>query len=122
MDTREQSIQDRVARIKADILDLKKTQIAGGDSWVVYREGGSFIAQPGTRYQIDFLPETEGNFVYQIWRNDGGVGRMMSFYPDPRQYGRSYFVENIVGAVNVNYLIYSTKKGIVTVTPLSSTA
>lgn len=116
---RDSTLPDRVAQVIKDITDLKSTQPMSSDSWIVYRYSGSFLADPSNSYQIDFVPDSPGPFTAQIWRKDNG--QLGPFFPDPSINGRAYFTQQLVIPVNVEYMIYSTKKGNVNITSTPNT-
>jgi hypothetical protein len=122
MDRNELAI--RMHRVISDIKDLKFRQAVGGDSWVVYRQelvfahAGGGIS--GHYYQVDFQPNTGGNFVAKCyWTSTDKLIDGVELTPDPNINGRWYMVDPIFGADNYIIFIYSTKKGNIIVTDMS---
>lgn len=121
MSDREKNLDSILARINSDLVDYKKTQSLGGDSWIVYRYRGSFSAIAGAKYRIDFTPDHQGEFVAQLWQTDSdpASGTLSLFYPDPQINGRWYFIQRLFTDRSIGYTLYSTKKGSIEVIQVS---
>jgi hypothetical protein len=104
------------------IQDLKYRQFIGGDSWVVYRTEINFTSILGHVYKVDFYPDTSGRYVAKAYltvpeRDIAGSDQAM--HPDPNVDGRWWMAQNHVGDATI--FVYSTKKGILNLTDVSTT-
>lgn len=113
----------RVNNIRTNIRNLKTNQVVGGDSWVVYRTKVDFTHGANVYYRVDFTPDVSGNFVAKaFWTTQDRVlyGSDRELIPDPNYSGRWYYVRRVFGNINETIFIYSTKKGTITLTNLST--
>lgn len=111
----------RVNNIRVNIQNLKTSQTIGGDSWVVYR---TYIQLPTEtlsnnsvkpKYQIDFTPDIEGNFVAKAYKvSEDRISFTLDMTPDPNVAGRWYLDQGYF--VPWGIMIYSTRKGTARVT------
>jgi hypothetical protein len=120
---REQDLAQRINRLKKDVLDVKNAQTIGGDGWIVYRKRGTFTANIGTVYRVDFTPTSGGKFTAVLWQGNVGDsfgGDLSWFYPDPNIPGRWYMTQRFFGSgtIDIQYMLYATKKGNITITPV----
>lgn len=117
----------RLNRIVTDIKDLKFRQAIGGDSWIVYRIALDFTHAAGGitghYYQVDYQPDTSGNFVAKcFWTTPDRLTSGSELSPDPNVNGRWYFVDPIFGSPTTRTIfIYSTKRGKIITKDISTT-
>ena len=111
-----ETIQKELRKIQKDIREIKAYQISAGDSWVLYAVDGSFTISTGQKVRIDYIPDTSGPFLCNIYKleadfySDGSV-----FYHDWTRKGRSYY-QGPDFSHTVDFVINSTKKGTVQIT------
>lgn len=122
------ALQDRVRRLSADLKDLKHNQTIGGDSWVVYRHEATYV-KPQPNYgvvhtqpifQIDFIPNEDGPFValaIVTISSKAFQADEQDVYPDPNYYGRWYDCGTTGAGGSTTVMVFSTKKGVVRVSP-----
>lgn len=114
MDRDREIIQQKLRKIQQDIIQIKSSQLATGDSWVLYSITGSFVRTGSQKIRLDFTPESGGPFLWNIYSLNSTQFTVGSFFHDYTKQGRAYYTENQTGTIN--YIIQSTKKGTVQVT------
>ncbi len=110
-------IQQKINRIQQDIMQIKSTQLASGDSWVLYSISGSFTRAAQQKVKLVFTPTTEGPFFFNIYEASGTAGSLAKFFHDYENQGVCYYT-SYYGSGTVNYVIQSTKRGTVEVSYL----
>lgn len=110
-----EQIAQKLTKIEQDIREIKSSQIATGDSWVLYSITGSFVSS-GQKIRLDFTPDSTGPFLFNIYSLSSTQFAVGSFFHDYTKQGRAYYTENQTGTIN--YVIQSTKKGTVQITYL----
>lgn len=119
MDARErETIQNRIKKLKQDIIQIKASQYASGDSWILHAVSGSFTGTPNKAVQVDFIPDSPGLFTWNIYSLIGEFASLEEFFPDYANPGRAYYTANPYSTTTVDFVVYATKRGTVKVTYL----
>lgn len=117
MNTRNEYV-DRIKRVESDVKQLKTNQTIGGDSWVVYKYRIDYVKTPATISKITFTPDIAGDYVATaLWffpDNPDPFLNDQDVTPDPNINGVWWDVTYAFSGVNRSIMVYSTKKGKVT--------
>lgn len=113
------NIQDALRTTQQNLIQIKSSQIATGDSWVPYRIFGTFPLNSGQKAVLRFTPDSGGPFMANVYEYTGwltpeyGFAELNKFFADYSKAGVYYFTKSVASLTTIGYLIESSKKGTV---------
>lgn len=108
-------LAERAKRLENDIKQLKTNQTVGGDSWVMYKYKITYVKTTGVTSKVTFTPDIAGDFVAQaFWYFPDAADPFINdsdLTPDPNINGVWWDVTYAYSAINRAIIVYTTKKG-----------